>query len=68
MEITSSLVIKTDRNGRSFQFLIPIGAQYGEAYDAAFEILVEINKMSQKAMENLKPQAETPIHTEEVAS
>jgi hypothetical protein len=68
MEITSAIIITTERNGRKFQFILPVGAQYGEAYDAAFETLTEISKMSQKAAEQLKPaEAESDGSDAEVA-
>lgn len=55
MEMTSAIIITTKRNDRQFQFFMPVGAQYGEAYDAAFEVLTQISTMSQKAAEQLKP-------------
>lgn len=58
MDALSTIVLKTQRNERTFEFIIPVGAQYGEAYDAAFEILMHVSKMAQTAAEQLKPKAD----------
>ena len=47
-----SLEIKKEE--RTYIFLMPIGSPFGEAYDAAFEVLSEITKQSIEAAEKAK--------------
>jgi len=53
-----SLEIK--KEDRTYSFLMPIGSPFGEAYDAAFAVLAEINKMSQEAVETAKREEDDP--------
>lgn len=40
---------------RAYAFQLPIGAPFGEAYDAAFQVLQEILKMAKDASEKAAP-------------
>ena len=46
-----SAVVKIDveKNDRLFEFIMPIGAPYGEVYDTLFEMLKEVTDMMNKA-------------------
>lgn len=54
MDLKSMIVIEVEKNERVFTFLLPVGAPFGEAYDAAFEMLSKIVDMSNEAAENMK--------------
>ena len=41
---------------RVYRFELPVGAPFGEAYDAAFKVLKEILAMSNQALEAARPQ------------
>jgi len=46
--------LEVKKGERTFIFSMPVGSPFGEAYDAAFEVLAEIQKMSAKAVESSK--------------
>lgn len=53
------VTLEVEKNDRKYSFTMPIGepplgAPYGEAYDAAYEFLQEIVEMSQKAADRAK--------------
>jgi hypothetical protein len=54
MNMKSVVIISITKNNRTYDFSMPVGAPYGEAYDVAFECLNEIVGMSKKAVEQLK--------------
>lgn len=56
MAIKSSLSIEITKGDRVFSFVMPIGAPYGEAYDAAFEVLQQIVELSKQAADQAKQQ------------
>jgi hypothetical protein len=51
MDQKAVVKLEVEKNERKFEFIMPIGSPYGEAYDAAFEFLNEIAKMTQEAAE-----------------
>ena len=54
------LEVKKDEN--SFKFYMPMGAPLGQAYDAAFECLLEIVSLSKAAAERARAQEpEKPV-------
>jgi len=52
--------LEVEKNGRIFIFLMPIGAPFGECYDAAFECASQILEMAKEAAEKANKQAKTP--------
>jgi len=68
MKMQEAIVMTSVKNDHTFRFEIPKGAQYGEAYDAAFEVLVQINTMAQAAAEALKPAQGSDNSSASVAS
>jgi hypothetical protein len=65
--------VKGEKAERTYQFIIPVGAPYGEVFDVAFEVLAAAEDLSkkaleaaQKAMEEAKAKAE-PVAQEVVA-
>jgi hypothetical protein len=49
------LHLEVTKGERNYAFTLPIGAPFGEAYDAAFSVLQEILKMAQEASEKASP-------------
>lgn len=49
--MTQKAVIKLEieKNERMYEFTMPIGSPFGESYDACFEFLQEITKLSKEA-------------------
>jgi lysyl-tRNA synthetase class I len=45
---------KGEKNDRIYQFIIPVGAPFGEVFDVAFELLAAAESLSKQAMENAK--------------
>lgn len=46
--------INITKNEREYRFSIPIGAPFGEAYDAAFEALRKVVQKSQESLESVQ--------------
>jgi len=59
MDLKSAVIIETKKNDNVFQFIMPIGAPFGECYDACFEALNKIVALSKEAAEAAK--APTPV-------
>jgi hypothetical protein len=55
MNLKSYIAIEVEKNDKTYHFLMPIGASYGEVYDAAFDVLNKALELSQKAVEQAKP-------------
>jgi hypothetical protein len=49
MEAKSSIVLEHKVNDHVYQFIMPIGASYGEAYDVAMMCGAEVWKMADEA-------------------
>jgi len=47
--------LEIKKGERTYVFTMPIGSPFGEAYDAAFNVLNEILEMSKKAADQAKP-------------
>lgn len=54
MDQKALVKLSMEKSERTYEFYMPIGSPYGEAYDAAFEMLQEITKMSQEAADKAK--------------
>jgi hypothetical protein len=61
MNLRSFVSIELEKNGRVYSYLMPVGAPYGEAYDAAFEICQNILDMAKKASEGAKRQDDIAV-------
>lgn len=55
MEIKSLVVIEVDKNDKKYTFSMPTGVSYGEAYDAAFDVLQKTVELAQKAADSTRP-------------
>lgn len=55
MELKSLVVIEVDKNDKKFSFSMPAGSSYGDAYDAAFEVLQQTVELAKKAADATKP-------------
>jgi hypothetical protein len=65
MELKTTLNFEVTKNERNYRVSVPLGAPYGEAYDAVFSCLEGIVEYQRKSVEQLKSQATT---TEPVAA
>lgn len=45
---------------RSYRFLIPMGAPYGEVYDACHEIIMKISELAKEAADKIKREESAP--------
>jgi len=50
----SRVVLKVEKNDHTYEFHMPMGVNYGETYDAAFQILGDILKLAQQAADAAK--------------
>lgn len=68
MNVKSYIDIEIVKNERVYHFFMPVGAPFGEAYDAAFESLTSITEMAKNAVEMAKPKDEEgkPVEAEVV--
>jgi len=48
------LVKEIVKGENTYRFELPVGVPFGEAYDAAFEALVEMSKLTANAVEKVK--------------
>ncbi len=56
MNLRSEVVIEVEKGDNMYRFCMPGGANYGEAYDAAFEALGKIMELAKGAQESMKRQ------------
>jgi hypothetical protein len=56
MELKTTLNFEITKNERTYRVIIPIGAPYGEVYDAVFSCLQGIIEHQQKSIEQMKTQ------------
>lgn len=56
--LKSIVAIEIKKNDHVYRFEMPVGAQYGEAYDAAFEALKQITQLASEAADRAKPNGE----------
>jgi hypothetical protein len=62
METKQYITLELTKGDFKFAFQMPNGASWGNAIDAAFDILQKLNELSQKSIEALKPaDVEQPI-------
>ncbi len=54
MEIKQLICLESEKNGATFRFICPVGSTWGASIDAAYEMLQELHKMSQKASESMQ--------------
>jgi hypothetical protein len=55
MEMKQYMTIEITKGESNFVFQMPNGATYGNAIDAAFEILQKVNELSQQSVQAAKP-------------
>jgi hypothetical protein len=64
MDQTANVILSHKVEERTYQFIMPVGAPFGEAYDAAFKALDTIMNMAKDAVDKQKRE-ETPKDTVE---
>ena len=55
MDLKSCVYLEITKNERTYYFYMPVGAPFGEAYDAAFEALTSITELAKQAADNARP-------------
>lgn len=68
MELKTTLNFEVTKNDRTYRVYIPLGAPYGEAYDAVFSCLEGIVDLQKKGVEQLKSQAQQEVTSQLNAS
>lgn len=66
MDIVTSLVLSTKKDDKTFQFIVPAGASWGSAVDAAFEEFLQLDAMRTQAIDKAKKDKEEKKETTEV--
>jgi hypothetical protein len=51
MEQKSAIIFESVKGERTYQFIIPVGAPFGEVFDVAFEALNAAEGLAKQAME-----------------
>jgi len=54
MDQAAVITLTVTKEDRSYVFSMPHGANFGEAYDAAFAVLSEIVEMSKRAVDKVE--------------
>jgi len=47
-------IVKGDNKDRAYQFIVPVGAPFGEVFDVVFELLSTAEGLSKQALDNAK--------------
>ena len=55
MEIKQVVSLEVTKGDFTFTFNMPTGSSWGNAIDAAYELLSEVNKLYQNAVSSLQP-------------
>ncbi len=58
MDLKTYISVETTVNNNDFKFIMPSGASYGSAIDAAYQIYVKIVELAAEAAEKSKPTKE----------
>jgi hypothetical protein len=67
MELKQHLTLEAIKNDFSFLFHMPTGASWGNAIDAAFEVLQKLHELQQQSIQNMKPAEPQVVEPEVVA-
>lgn len=54
MDLVSTVNMVIEKNGKKFTFIMPVGANWGESYDACFECLMKVLELSKQAAEAME--------------
>ena len=55
MELKQSIILEAIKNEFAFEFHMPNGASWGNAIDAAFEVIQKLHELSQQSAQAMKP-------------
>ena len=58
MEMINEIVLVCEKNDRRYRMHIPAGSPLGEAHDAAFEMLLQVDAWHKENVEKLKEKKE----------
>lgn len=65
MDIRALISIEIKKNDRTYVFNMPVGAPYGEAYDAAYEVTSKILQLAAEAAEKNRAQTDASVPVQE---
>jgi len=51
MTAKTYVALEVEKNGHTYYFHMPVGVNYGEAYDASFAILEDVLALSKQAVD-----------------
>ena len=66
MEQKSAIIFESVRGERTYQFIIPVGAPFGEVFDVAFEVLNAAEGLAKQAVDAAQKAIEDAKTTEEI--
>jgi hypothetical protein len=55
METKQYITLEVTKGDFNFSFQMPLGATWGNAIDASFDVLQKLNELSQQSTQALKP-------------
>jgi hypothetical protein len=64
MQLKQNIILEAIKNEFAFAFHMPTGASWGNAIDAAFEVLEKLHELSQQSIQAAKPVV--PVQPESV--
>lgn len=56
METKNNITLEVEKNGFKFVFHMPVGASWGSAIDASFDILQYVTELARQSTEKAKPE------------
>jgi hypothetical protein len=58
MDLKTYIAVEVTVNGNDFKFIMPSGASYGSAIDAAYQIYIKVVELAAEAAKKSKPTQE----------
>ena len=59
MELKQNITLEVQKGDYNFVFHMPVGASWGNAIDASFEILQKLNELAKQSAQALNPSSST---------
>lgn len=61
MNLSQTITMQIEKNGRTYLFIIPAGAPYGECYDTGFEFLNKIIELTQESLKKAAAESQENV-------
>lgn len=68
MDLSMNNVFSVVKGDKTYSFVVPHGAPYGEAIDSCFQVLAKLSEMQKAAIDAIKPAAAEEEKAEEVVA